>query len=354
MTLPLPASYTAGSEFTAAAENEVEAAINALGAGTLPIPKYVLASSATTLPLTAAHNMFVYTGSATATWTLPALSAVPFTFILMNRGTAPVTVQRAGSDLIYSGGSSLTSIDLPIGASLELVSDGTYWLVIGRNTPPPTYDGSAKSGYKNGINSGTAWTWTQNVNATSYGIVLLLQEAGGTEFNPTTSTKEVTFGGVTMNYLGFTGDWNNFGDHSAWVFGGPGVTPGASKTVSVKLTQASKKFYGHGISFTYSNVTAAGSLQADYSDDQELHQFSAIPMDSGPTVMWCAIGLSVVGDMPATTISNIRQTTNTASTPRCAAGDMSVFTTNPVKLMLYETQYAGAPIHGTHVALSLK
>lgn len=92
----------------------------------------VVASSAASLTLIAnvSQVVYVFTGSSAATWTLPVVANnAGITLLLVNRGTAAVTVQRAGTDNIYAF-SAVTSINLPAGADVTLVCDGTYWVLM--------------------------------------------------------------------------------------------------------------------------------------------------------------------------------------------------------------------------------
>lgn len=92
------------------------------------VPQAVIPTSATSLTLAVTTSMYVFTGSSAATWTLPAVAGNSgYDFLLVNRGTATVTVQRAGSDNIYQL-SAVTSVILGPGDSRTLVDDGTYWV----------------------------------------------------------------------------------------------------------------------------------------------------------------------------------------------------------------------------------
>jgi hypothetical protein len=88
----------------------------------------VTTSSATTLTLTTSSSAYVYTGSSAATWTLPAISGnTGLRFNFKNRGTATLTVQRAGTDQIYVE-SAINTLILGPGASGQVLNDGTYWV----------------------------------------------------------------------------------------------------------------------------------------------------------------------------------------------------------------------------------
>lgn len=91
------------------------------------VPDVITTSSATSLTLTTASTVYVFTGSAAAAWTLPAVSGnTGESLTLVNRGSATVTVSRAGSDNIYHNG-SVTSVLMGPGDSHRLLADGTYW-----------------------------------------------------------------------------------------------------------------------------------------------------------------------------------------------------------------------------------
>lgn len=73
----------------------------------------------------------VFTGSIAPTWTLPAVGTFQqgIEIQIKNRGSATITVQRAGSDQLYTT-AAVTSITVAAGASARLINDGTYWLVL--------------------------------------------------------------------------------------------------------------------------------------------------------------------------------------------------------------------------------
>jgi lysophospholipase L1-like esterase len=83
------------------------------------------ASGAQTLDRTA--TLWVNTGAA-ATWTLPAVANnTGLDYRIVNRGSGPITLQRAGSDNIYNNGTQ-TSVAIPVSTVCHVVNDGTYWL----------------------------------------------------------------------------------------------------------------------------------------------------------------------------------------------------------------------------------
>lgn len=92
----------------------------------------VTVSSSTSLSLTntgSVEKTYVYTGSSNATWTLPAIGTTGQKIRIKNRGTGELTVQRAGSNQIYSNG-TFTELILLTGDSETLQDDGTYWITI--------------------------------------------------------------------------------------------------------------------------------------------------------------------------------------------------------------------------------
>lgn len=100
------------------------------GSGSTVAPT-ITASSATSLSLTTAttnEKTYVFTGTADATWALPAISsASKYPIRIKNRGTALLTIQRAGSDQIFYG-SATTSITLLPGEAMTFQNDNTYFI----------------------------------------------------------------------------------------------------------------------------------------------------------------------------------------------------------------------------------
>lgn len=96
--------------------------ISRLGAG-LGVTSTATAAATTTLT-SSSTSVQIFTGSTTQTVQLPAAnlygSGVAVIFIIKNRSTGSVTVNRAGSDTI----DGLTSLVIPGGASETLASDG--------------------------------------------------------------------------------------------------------------------------------------------------------------------------------------------------------------------------------------
>lgn len=217
----------------------------------------VTQTSASSLTLTTSNTTYVYTGSTAATWTLPAVSGNTGVIqVLINRSAAGVTVQRAGSDNINNENAVLTSVALGANSTMEILNDGTYWVVTNTYTPLPAFDATANSGIKSGVASGTAVTWTHTVAAgLPYGVIVLV--SNDTSMNAPNPTAVVTFGGVTCTSLGYVSvpfggsDW-------VWMFGANSI-PSGSQTVSVKLTSAGGTFGGIMASYTYLNVSAAAA-----------------------------------------------------------------------------------------------
>jgi hypothetical protein len=72
----------------------------------------------------------IYNGSGGDTWTLPALAANPGkVYYIKNAGGGDLTVQRAGSDNIYTT-SSVTSFTIAAGASKKIVGGTSFWYVL--------------------------------------------------------------------------------------------------------------------------------------------------------------------------------------------------------------------------------
>lgn len=79
--------------------------------------------------LASASGFNVYTGVGGHTWTLPTLSTHPGKIILIkNAGGGDLTVQRGGSDNIYTT-SSVTSIIIAAGADVIVCAGSAFWYV---------------------------------------------------------------------------------------------------------------------------------------------------------------------------------------------------------------------------------
>lgn len=87
-------------------------------------------SSATTHTISSAYGAFEYTGSASATWTLPPISGNNGVLLFFyNRGAAPVSLACAGADTFYRP-SGATAVSLNPSSSMTLTNDGVYWLPV--------------------------------------------------------------------------------------------------------------------------------------------------------------------------------------------------------------------------------
>ncbi len=86
-------------------------------------------SSASTLTIDKTATIWVFNGT-TATWTLPAVSGnTDLWYTIFNIGSGNLTIQRAGSDNLYSGG-IVTSVTIPgSGNNFSFFDNGTYWIV---------------------------------------------------------------------------------------------------------------------------------------------------------------------------------------------------------------------------------
>lgn len=92
--------------------------------------KVAATQTGTTLTLDRTASVWPFAGTAAATWTLPSLlTNKGMEVLIKNRGSADLTVQRAGSDQLYTT-AAVTSITVAAGASARIVNDGTYWLVL--------------------------------------------------------------------------------------------------------------------------------------------------------------------------------------------------------------------------------
>lgn len=72
-------------------------------------------------------SLYIFNG-VTATWTLP--DVVKYTnriFKIKNRGSGNLTLQRGGTDKIYTN-AAVNSVVIAAGGSYTVQSDGVYWL----------------------------------------------------------------------------------------------------------------------------------------------------------------------------------------------------------------------------------
>lgn len=124
-----------------------------------------------------------FSGAAgSATWTLPAVSAVtPGSVVYVkhsNPGAFILTLQRAGADVIQTGSSSINSFAMLAGDTATLVSSGGAWLLVGGSASLPYASGAfgsslATSGYQR-LPSGAILQWgIANIGSRTTGVVTL-------------------------------------------------------------------------------------------------------------------------------------------------------------------------------------
>jgi hypothetical protein len=228
-----------------------------------------LTSSASTLTLNNSDSTYVYTGTTTATWTLPAVSGnTGMQLFLYNRGSATVTVQRAGTDNLYDGTlGSVTSVTMAAGTSLQLYDDGTFWLVVvastgtsggatpltGSTTAATTVTLSATNEYLTYTGS-SASTWTLPAVSGNTGAWMMLSNRG-------TGTITLASNSGSQIYSGTTGA----------IASGP-LPPGGSVTlvndgtywVIIQITAARKQIAtignGSATSITVNHTLATSSI----------------------------------------------------------------------------------------------
>jgi hypothetical protein len=93
-----------------------------------PTTAATVVSSATSLTLSAGVD-YVKTTSSTGTWTMPAVSGNKDRIVTIeNRGSTSLTVQRAGSNNLYTT-TTVTSVTIAAGSWATFHCDGTYWIV---------------------------------------------------------------------------------------------------------------------------------------------------------------------------------------------------------------------------------
>lgn len=134
-TIAMGGSTTATS-FVLAPGESVDMIFNgltwiALFGATAPVSfRRVKAVSAATQTLDRSASMWSFTGSAATTWTLPALAGNSgLEYLIKNKGSADITLQRAGADNLYAT-AVVTSITVAAGSSARIVNDGTHWSVL--------------------------------------------------------------------------------------------------------------------------------------------------------------------------------------------------------------------------------
>lgn len=86
--------------------------------------------SGTTQTLDTTATVWIFSGSSAATWTLPALSGnTDLFYFIKNRGSATITLTRAGSDNLYTT-ASVTSLVINPGEAYEISNDGSFWNIL--------------------------------------------------------------------------------------------------------------------------------------------------------------------------------------------------------------------------------
>lgn len=117
---------TTGAERLVAVKNGVEVGLPVNGIlGLLPSDVTTVSGTSATI----STRLVVCTSTSAVTLTLPAASGSLRSITVMKASaTSSVTVNRAGSDLIVTGGAvNATSATVATGLVIQLLSDGTTW-----------------------------------------------------------------------------------------------------------------------------------------------------------------------------------------------------------------------------------
>ncbi len=179
------ATATPGTDYSTASATETftNKTINGANNTLSNIPRTavqetVLPSSATSLTLTVSNSCYVFTGSAAATWTMPPVSGDGGVYLtLMNRGTATLTVQRAGTDNLYLVNATATSISLAPGSDVTLIDDGTYWMV--ETTAISTLNASGTPSSSTFLRGDGTWAAGASGQSSTYGAYASMPSATG-------------------------------------------------------------------------------------------------------------------------------------------------------------------------------
>lgn len=155
----------------------------------------VTTSAAASLTLTTAFSAYVFTGSSPTTWTLPAISGnTGKRLIVENRGSAAITLQRAGTDQIWFL-AALTNVTIAAGGSMILVNDGTYWNSLSTDLANNSAGVLAVANGGTGVNS-IATFLTNYTIATTGGVQTLTNKTITAPVLGGTATGTYTLGGT--------------------------------------------------------------------------------------------------------------------------------------------------------------
>jgi hypothetical protein len=108
----------------------------------------VTVTSATSLTMATDGSYYVFNGSTAAAWTLPPVSGnTGLAVTVENRGAAVVTISRSGTDSIYGATSGvITTYSLTAGTAVDMICDGSYWVVLTEVQPWTTKWGARNPG----------------------------------------------------------------------------------------------------------------------------------------------------------------------------------------------------------------
>lgn len=161
------------------------------------------------LPATDVRKTVLFAGgTANATFTLPTLSSVPvggsITIKHATSGSFVLTVQRAGTDSILTGSSTITSFTMSIGDTVTLVNSTSGWMLMGGSVPLRYATGAfgaslAAAGYQR-LPSGLILQWFDQAVTnvpTDYSFPLAFPTAGLKVFivDGEATAASITFGG---------------------------------------------------------------------------------------------------------------------------------------------------------------
>ena len=89
---------------------------------------YTSLSGAQTIGASKAGFYLLNSTTGTATWTLPNATISPgYSLVIENAGTGVLTLTSGGGNFTGPLGSGSTTLNIPVGATIELVADGTAW-----------------------------------------------------------------------------------------------------------------------------------------------------------------------------------------------------------------------------------